>query len=55
MPAARARVRSQRDRIGRGDNCNVDILSQMMSDTIPAVDPKRAHRAWVVCFFPNIK
>src|SRR5262245_15502202 len=46
VPTALARVCSQRDRIGRGDNGNVDILSQMMSDTIPTVDPKRAHWAW---------
>src|SRR5215475_3851617 len=46
VPATRARVCSQRDRIDHGDNGNVDILSQMMSDTIPTVNPKRAHWAW---------
>src|SRR5688572_15868237 len=36
---------SQRHRIGRGHDRNVDVLSQMMSDTIPTIDPERAHWA----------
>jgi hypothetical protein len=46
MPAARAGVCSQHDRIGRGDDCHVDVLSQMMSDTVPTVDHECAHWAW---------
>ena len=51
VPASPARVRSQRHRIGRGNNGNIDILGQVMSDTIPAVDPSVHMGQGVACSF----
>src|SRR5215471_19734191 len=31
-------------KIGRGGDREIDVLSEMMSDTVVAVDPHRAHR-----------
>jgi hypothetical protein len=42
---------SQRDRIGGGNDHNIDVLSQMASDPVPAIDPHRAHRTWAGLFF----
>lgn len=39
---------SQRDRIGGGNDHDIDILSQMVSDPIPAID---AHRTWAGLLF----
>ena len=46
---------SQRYRIGRGHDRNVDVLSQMMSDTIPTIDPERAHWARRSVLLPEHK
>jgi hypothetical protein len=40
---------SQRHRIGRGHDRSVDVLSRMMSDTNPTIDPERAHWGEKVC------
>jgi hypothetical protein len=55
IKSSRARVCSQRYRIGRGDDGNVDVLSQMMSDTIqPSITSVHIGHG-VVFFFPYIK
>src|SRR5436190_16156592 len=51
IPISFPRVRSQRLRIGRRDDRDVDVLSQVMSDAIPTVDKERAHRAWAGVLF----
>ena len=43
-------LRNQR-KIGSGNNSQIQILSQMMSDAIEAVNPCRAHRARLCLFF----
>src|SRR6266705_2462667 len=45
VPASFASIRAQRGRIRRGDNRQVHILRQVMSDAIVAVDPGSTHRA----------
>ena len=45
VPTSAACMRAQSDRTGRGHDRNVDVLGQVMCDTIPSIDDKRAHRA----------
>jgi hypothetical protein len=45
VPTSVAGVCSQGRRSSRGNNDEVDVLCQMMSNTIPAVDKQGAHRA----------
>src|SRR5947207_13211853 len=51
IPISFSSVRSKRFRIGRRDDRDVDVLSQVMSDAIPTVDKERAHRAWAGVLF----
>ena len=45
VPASRARVGAQSGEIGGGDDGEVEILSEVMSDAIGAVEPGGAHGA----------
>src|SRR4030095_3437086 len=44
VPSAGSRVRSQRGRGSGSDYGPVNILGEMMSDSIDAVDPRSTHR-----------
>src|SRR5262245_29168385 len=44
VPATSAGVRSQGHRISCGDNREVDVLRNVVSDSVEAVDPSGAHR-----------
>ena len=52
VPATRAGVGSQGCRIGSGDNREVDILSDVVSDSVDTVDPRGAHRTRFGLTFP---
>src|SRR5207302_10240601 len=45
LPASFASIRAQRGWIRRGDNRQVSILREVMSNSIVAVDPGSTHRA----------
>src|SRR5256885_899494 len=47
VPSPVAGVLAQRGRIGSGGDDEVDVLRQMMSDAVEAVDPHRAHGTWI--------
>src|SRR5438034_7226690 len=47
VPSPVARVLAQGGRIGSGGDDEVDVLRQMMSDAVEAVDPHRAHGAGI--------
>lgn len=51
-PATGARVRSQGRRIGCGDDREIDLLGNVLSDAVYAIDPCGAHRTRLGLTFP---
>src|SRR6185437_9998040 len=45
VPAARARVGAQSGDISGGDDCEIEILSEVMCYAVGAIKPGSAHRA----------
>ena len=50
VPAARASMASQAYRIRCSNDRQIEVLSEVMRDAIEAVDPRRAHWAWLCLF-----
>src|SRR2546422_2265273 len=51
VPASRPSMAPQGCRIRRSNDRQIEIWSQVVRNTIEAVDPRRAHRTWLRLFF----
>src|SRR5437879_10372132 len=52
VPASCAGVRSQGWKVRRGNDGQIDVLCQVVGDSIDAIDHRSAHRARLRLFFP---